>query len=980
MTTLILVFIFWSQNVFSRAEEASIDIVTKYLELGIEPKTVTPCSHISLEKRMSFVGSEKCNEDLKDNYRSTQRLSIYSLFQSDRPFNQCTENISMSEEEIINAKKALTESAERDGLYQHFAFQCQEKIGTDDDDYNFHSVMVQAGHNLRQKKLEAVALQSMRGLNNLDNILGREMIEKEISCNDNITSKVEKACQDFKACPQRRGRVFFQANMTLEALKTMDELDHMIEETVKKMEQNSRSLRRGTSYRIRAREQNEKLGILVEDLRQNREDIASTVPWIKGKEFKNDLKRFKERMDKLRNEEGDISETSAKRSLVTDIGSSMIKQFKADRKELLKRYDDANQAIICLDNKKECSNFDEIINMSPPIDVSEFEDSDKPAMVNAYKLIKANQCIDQKAQSVRNYRDTTIDIASIGAGFLMGGVGGFVRLASVAGKMYLRGNRIRGLASAALLGLESAAIVNQGKDAIQSCSMVRRNLANFEKAETSVSCEGNDNQMTAMTNYTECLKDIAFLSVGAIAGVAPDIAKSFKRTNISLRRRPDNIKRIDEIFEQAKVPTHARERMKDQLLRLGIKDSEKEEFIKLFKKLDNLDDDEMLDHAETTMVFFNQLSAKRKKLFLDNFPDTIDGLKNKAGGLGFRLSRIKNQYAKAVTKMDGLQNSAAKQHYRKLLKKGVDKETAARESAEHGRKVRRQTQEREFGCRANKMTEQHRKGAALFTNFTVGFGMASTAGAFTLANSDRPKDFDFAKDLTYELSMAFIMSKIGARIQAKPSNTLLGRYTKSNIYSSGLGVIDSAVFANVYDISQDEIEDQVQRIQNNPAQMEALAKYEKYFKEENIMERIEQSVLKQFEHSLEQPETQHYFNQTEVEIGGKKFSGPINTASLQDPKLKEEIVDAIMLEFYEDAKGVYGTGSLFGDKYLYDRGYNALFGIPRAMTAGYLTYTTLCRNADNPVKGIVNAFVIQGINQAIGGYLYYDYRKDFVGR
>lgn len=978
--TLIYLFISLTLASPTNGERGSLDIVTQYLEMGIEPDTLSPCSFNGLQERMSFIDEKKCNEDVRANYKATQRFSVYSLFHSDRPFNQCMKDIQLSKEEILETKKILSENANRDGLYQHFAFQCQEALGTNEDDYDMHSLMLQAGHNLRLKKLEAIALQSMRGLNNLDNILGRELIEKEVQCNDNISQKVESACETFKSCPQRRGRVFFQSNMTLDALKTMDDLDHLIEETEKKI----RSLRRSRRTRSREnREKAEQLEFVLEDLKRNKADIASTVPWIEGKELKKDIEKFKERMDKLRDDEGNIRDSSQKRSLISDIGYSLVKQFKADRKELLKRFDDANKGIICLDHKKECDGFEKTLKLSPPIDVSEFENNEDPGMINTYKLIKANQCIDEKAQSVRTYRDTAIDVASIGAGFLMGGVGGFVRLASVAGRMYVRGNRIKGLASAAVLGLEGTALAAQGSDVISSCSMARRNLSNFELAETSVSCQGDDEQMTVMTNYSECLKDIAFLSVGAIAGVAPDIVKGFKRTSVSLTRQSDNIERVADILDEVKIPQNISRRMKDQVQRLGIKENEKEEFVNLLKKMEPWDSKKLsgknLDEDLTTLVYFNQLSARNRKVFLENFPDKIKAADS--GGIsGFRLKRMRKQFQRAQRKMDAVQNSAQRKMYQKLRKQGIDEEHAKRQSELHGREIRQSKQEREFGCRANKMTEQHRKGAALFTNFTVGFGLSSTAATFTMANSDRPKDFEFAKDLGYELSMAFIMSKIGARIQSKPSNTLLGRYGQSTVYSTGLGTIDAAIFANVYDMSDEDVEDQIQRIQNSPDQMAALEKYERYFKEENIMKRIEESILKQFEHSLNQPETSEYFNQTEVKIGGKTFSGPINTASMQDPKLKEEIVEAIMEEFYEDARGVYGTGSLFADKFLYDRGYNALFGIPRAMTAGYLTYTALCRNADQPVKGLATAFGIQAINQAIGGYLYYDLRKDFVGR
>lgn len=1017
--TLLIGAITFQVTLAQTPERESLEIMNKYLQVGMQPTSVDPCQAERLSNRLSLVNDEACNEDIRKTFRSTQRFSVYSLFHNERPFNQCTKDLVLTSEELESVKKSFSERSGRDGLYQHFAFQCQEALGTDDDDYHFQSAMLQAAHNLRQKQLESIALQSMRGLNNLDNILGREIVEKEIHCNANISQLVKESCETFTSCPKRRGRVAFQAKMTHDTLETSLQLDDLIDKTERKI-RSMRNRRAGPGPQPN-QEQVEQLRIVLEDLKANQQDILSTIPWIQGKEFQKDLKKLKRRIkNNAENEEDPSLRDARKRSLISDIGHSMIKQFKSDRKELLKRFDDANQGIACLDQKKNCNKFQEIISLSPPLNLEEYENNDDPDMINSYKLLKANQCIDERSDSVNTYKNAAIDVASIGAGFLMGGVGGFVRLASVAGKVFVRGKRIKALSSAAVLGLEGAAIYNQSVDTIRSCRMARRNLTNFDKAETAVSCDGDDLQMTVTNQYNECLKDIAFLSVGAIAGIAPDIVKGFRGSSVALKAQPNNIERVTDIINQSGLEGKLDKNVIDTMLNLGIRGNEptgikkiprdlqewvgitpkalpksnSEEmtmFVDLLQKYGDrikavpagsAEATKLQKEIETTLVYFNQLSAKQQKLFLETFSGSQNLAKASSSSpvIKLRRARMQRSFKKAQENMRRLEEGTYHASLEKYLRQGLDQDEAYTRAADDALEARRATQERVYGCRANKVTEQHRRGAKVFTNFTVGFGLSSTAATFTMANNDRPKDFDFYKDLTYELSLAVILSKIGAKIQSAPSSTLAGRYGQATAVGAVVGGLDAAIFSSVYGISEEDVEDQIQRIQNNPDQLSALQKYDKYIEEEKIVERIENSLMAQFEHALTTPEMEGYFNQTEISIGGKTFSGPLNSVSLQDPELKAQIREAIIKEFYEDAKGVHGVGSVMADKYLYDRGYNALAGIPRNMIAGYMTYATLCRNADRPIRGLTQAMGIQAINQSVGGYLYYDLRKDYVGR
>jgi hypothetical protein len=278
------------------------------------------------------------------------------------------------------------------------------------------------------------------------------------------------------------------------------------------------------------------------------------------------------------------------------------------------------------------------------------------------------------------------------------------------------------------------------------------------------------------------------------------------------------------------------------------------------------------------------------------------------------------------------------------------------------------------------MTAQHRAGAANFTRFTVAFGVGSTATSFTLANRDRPKDTEFLKDLSYELSMSFIMSKIGARIMSNPTGGVTRRYLLSNGTSSLVGGIDAVIFANMYSLSTREAEERLERIKNSPQQVAALQQLDRYMQEEGTLEKIENSIMAQFRQSLESPETRDYFLEEGVEIGDGSVTGPLHISDLDDPEKAARIKRAVMMQFYNEHKGAAGTGTVLGDKFTYDRAYNAAVGIPRAMVAGYATYAALCRNAATPVRGLTQAFAIQALNQGLGGYLYYHYRKEYVGR
>jgi hypothetical protein len=236
------------------------------------------------------------------------------------------------------------------------------------------------------------------------------------------------------------------------------------------------------------------------------------------------------------------------------------------------------------------------------------------------------------------------------------------------------------------------------------------------------------------------------------------------------------------------------------------------------------------------------------------------------------------------------------------------------------------------------------------------------------------------KDLGYELSMAFIMSKIGARIMSNPTGGLTKRYLQSNAQSSVVGVIDAAIFANMYSLSDEEAQERIERIKNSPAKVQALRDLERYMDREGVVQKIENSIMAQFRHSLRAPETREYFLEEGAPIGDGSVTGPLHLSDLDDPEKEARIRRAIMMDFYNEQKGAYGTGSVLTDKFSFDRVYNASLGIPRAMAAGYLTYAALCRNADNPIKGLTQAFAIQAINQGFGGYYYYHFRKDFVGR
>jgi hypothetical protein len=690
----------------------SIAVLSEALESGIDPAQFLhqDCQANFPLERPSEYQSAQCNPLIEETFEKTQDWSLYSLIHRERPYNECTSEINFENINMPEVQRNLSAVTNQGGMFSNMAFQCQESMGSNDEDYSEQTLMLEASHGLTQLRIESMAKRSLQGLNKIDSILGRGLIKDSIACDNEISEDVKTLCENYSNCgtpnensetpTRRRPRVRFHAQMTLEALKAAKEFDRMIDDLKVQRRRIGSNGPRGTRVlSTQQRERADEIDFMIEDLTNNKADVLSTVPWIGGLKFKDNIQSIENELDKiseLNDDEQSVRKEQLENSLISDIGNHLVEQLTADKEELLRRYDVSKKSAICLHTGEQCRKFEENMAMAPPVDLGLHFNPENPQELFTKRLMEAGQCLEQRRASVSTYNRVAIDVASIGAGFLMGGAGGLVRLASVAGRFYVRGQRLRALGAGAVLALEGAAVTNGVNDSINSCQNVRRNMSQFQEADSNYQCTNDSDQMTLMTNYKQCLTDVLLTSVGVIAGVAPDIANSI-RASRSARLGDVAQESADEIMELARVaPGSDGSHLRQALVNMNISPDEIADFKTAFTNAQKVLPTQ--NDQETFLVFFNHLSRRNQQAMLNGMPDSIRAVSTAGdSSAGLRLRRLKLSWNRALRQAQNTEQRAYNASYARHIANDTPVAEATRLARQDARSVRAARQETKLG-------------------------------------------------------------------------------------------------------------------------------------------------------------------------------------------------------------------------------------------------------------------------------------------
>ena len=993
--TILLFILIFSGNSFSRANTAAQraqrraeaafrgmlsaqEIALSTLQHGLSDLCL-----LRGETRSSV--QSQCNESIDDMYRSTMGPSFYGEITGRYSFRECTAGLSIDEESYQQVLRYFESITDNHTNFTSESYLCTIGYSRYVGEHHFMrtAAVVEASHLYEHKRIEAMALQSLQGINNINTIMGMDVGLSDITCTNEVSETVQETCERLPSCDYRGGHIFNYAEMTLRTIESMDSLENanqrlMLERAsiIGSSFGDEESIQR--MYAIEA---------LIQENESLIEDMKRATPWIEGTVFKRSMTSIKRALNDINSGDPSIA-VALRNTLLRTIGNTLTEQLSEDRDHLVRRYDNALRANRCLKENFDCDDYEDIIETTPTPDLDiEVESADLQAGQQvAEELFQAHQCLEDRERSINMTGLIARDVASVAAGFALGGIGGVTRAAMIAGRIFQRGNTLRAIGAGAVLGAEAMAIGHLGGQALDSCQNSSQFLSNSDEHFEELGCLSR-RKMHVMQDYSQCIVDSTMLALNVVGTILPDFlpGNRFGREAAQRSAREAYEELVDDLLEGRNLGNLDQAAIRNTLMELAVRENEIRRFSRLLNSLaENVDDQRA---AETALRYFNTLSNRQQDLFIENLR-LIAGKQPIPAGTDRRVLSLANNFRRQQRQFDTYERRVRDRFLSNASRNAngpIDETQRAsmlENATERARIARARRERNTLGCQARKVTPQHERGAQLFTRVMVGFGMGSTAFGYTAANLDEPMDARFWGNLTYEMTIAYYMSHLAARLTSNPTLSNAQRYVVSNAQSSVLGVLDAAIFAQVYGISEQEADQLIERLRNSPEQLADLAELEQHLQANNIVEAMSDYAWDNFLSLRSAPETAELFNEEEIEIGGEIFRGPLTDEMLQDENIRRDLRAALTREIYDSmSNGLLDLGNIGADKWAYDRAYNLSVGVPKAMLASYLSYRVLCRGADRPVAALTGALGIQFVNQyLLGGYLYFAGREEVIGR
>ena len=921
------------------------------------------------------LSEENCPEPLRVLNKAASGDFVYRLIEGKRPIKKCFKVGEMPPakelEHIFIQEMGISEAR-----FRPYSLSCAPDISHPEQ----RQSLLFTQHQYYRERLNRGAIQSLVALQKIDSVLKDIPSSMDsVSCSGRISSKAEKFCRKNKMCPKKDHREAM-IDLTQMALKKRLELQNSLKEIDMFYKREG-----GRIQDVQDLEE------ILDNLKGSISEINSTIPWIEGRLFGKNIEKI----------ERGIRTGQDSDSIRKLIATSLEAQFRANKKELLRRYDQFDEAAKCLDGKGKCDRFSEIISKAP----SAFSDSAMgltKAAKRGYEQFGVVQCLEEEIGASDTYSDIFLSVGEVGLGFMLGGVGGAYGLLNNVFGMTKRGHRVKGAFSLLGLGAWGSASYRHMEIVKKQCRQVTSNMVGMENGDSSVACV-SDSYPQNISRYLSCFTEIAL--AGAIV-IPPFVGRNIRAgssggTNVTKGfhgsnrfKKVEDIKNSDDLKEFRSLAKNEQATKFNHLLN-GF-NAEEIKIIRPFAKAVKGKEGEFL-LLYRALRYSRVLPRKKRKEFIKHLNEVLKGSKNLYRSLRHSRTLPRSERKEFIKRLDeDLKGNkyASNQYVRRFLKiekrhtervtklekrykeKGTFSWTDEKVALELAKRKSHHIEDVLLSCRSRSMNSSHMRGMKLFRDMSFALTGASALAGFSYSNWHLPKDEEWFARLGYETVYVLMYTKALVMVMKNPSSSWLKRYGQYYLGSTIVEGIDVFLYSQFFNISEGDARDALSRIKNSPEQVAALRELSKYLDDSEFVERFKQSLavkMKEVSGVLEK-------DSGHDEEGLPEEFGDISAVDWDDPEVQNKLLEAVMLQYYDSTKGYLSLGSKEADRFAFNQVWGVAISVPRDIALALPFYYSLCLTSAWPVGGVMAALGIQTVNQFLGNGLYYYSREGMINQ
>lgn len=352
---------------------------------------------------------------------------------------------------------------------------------------------------------------------------------------------------------------------------------------------------------------------------------------------------------------------------------------------------------------------------------------------------------------------------------------------------------------------------------------------------------------------------------------------------------------------------------------------------------------EEIERTKDYLLYVSTLFPHQKKKALSNMDDLYNG--------SWQSAKEFKKFRKVQKKFDDF--------YAKKLKK-MSAEDALKETDKFKRLYK--------GCNTKGLTQEHAEGGKAFTAFTISIAALSSGAFYTYSNHDDPEFLtkEFFGKLTYEMVGDGLWAALASWIFKDPEGTFLGKSLKMYLSDNALIFADALTWEQLFSEGDTEAKERLEKLKNDPEAQKDLEKLITLLKRVKFMDKMKDKfgeLLVQ----LKMKDKENEFNLDEITL-----------EDLEDPQVQELLMEAALMEMYEDESGEMSLGTYGADRYAF----YSMIGIPFMFLDTFVTtriYQTMCMAPLNPKMAILKAALIFTAYSIFYDTIVYPMRKTLIG-
>lgn len=807
-------------------------------------------------------------------------------------------------------------------------------------------------HVLHRNILDNQAEQ-LEQLASIDILLGQKPLEK-FKCTNHFSSK----CKELSSCsnPEAFNQV---TDFSIETISKTRELFSQKDELKKLFLKGSLDK---MSYQKSIKEIDDNIQLLQE-----------MAPWLQG-DF----------LESLYIDNTHPQKSFDKEKFKAIFESAFKKQLEKSKSTLSQNYLDAAVTITCLKNNIGCSkeileranNFIKRDYSKNIINENQYSGTDPKSRASFIEALETNfflgtgKCVSDLLKGKSEIDEAAAVTGAVGLGLITSGFGGLLSLGKVALQVAQTGNRLKAIGSMSLLSAEAKVSYDSLKLTTNECSQAINNLKDASQAPGK-SCSKMGASVFQFTSLKPCLASIALSTAPIILAAKPGRASASKSAPhdtkaIVEENRAMFISRITNplISHQEKLE------IAEVLSKLKLTPAQSDDVIKnLNVVISSEKDKNRLKNYINYMMSLHpddQLAAVQK---IDQ-AIRLSGNMNPGGYVESFYVKENKFYLFEKLKTDAKKKA--------LMKNGLKEEDALIEATNLARLERAKLQKKYYSCMSKTITPELKTAGKRFAGFTMAMGVGGAAYGFTKNNLDIYENNkpEFFGKLSYDIAMAYFLSRLSAQIMKSPEGSLFQRYKMANVGAAKIGLIDSVVYSAIYGVSEEEARKKIEEIMISPDLQKELKILDGYINKENLVDKFAKNIIDGYKKILSSPNKADFTEQVQ---GIDNFSS-LTLEDLEKPEIKEKLVRAVISKMNSGDSAFLATGDKGADRWLSDRAWNAAIGIPKGILVGVGIFQVLCLGSDNPMLSYGVASGLQFTNQFLSGDAYYAFRKEFIGQ